>query len=524
MQIVIDRGVVTPPPVRTRPDWLGRVALLVLGVVTVLSVVRAFGPLTYPGDIWRQSDTASMARNYAEHGLNLFLPQINWGGAGPGYVESELPIMPWLTGVLYTLFGEHEVFGRLVSLAFMLLATWAFWGLAKRILPPTAARWALIAWAVSPAFMRWGTAFMPEATVLAFTLLALLAFCRWLQEDRARWLVATTAAISLAGLAKPTSLHVGLVMALWLLVGARQRLRRPTLYLSGLASLVLPVLWMRYAAGLHETYGNTFGVLSGGDSKFATWAMLTSPELYLGNLRTETLFVYGVVGLPFALLGAAWLWRHRRGAVAAPFLLAGTIGLAFYYLLLGRYTGSDLGIQYHVYSLPYAAIAVGIGVVGAQRLLRRRVLGGAARSSRALFGLLGVLTVLALGAQSVNVLRQSFDPGAGVLGTCATQLAAVSAPEDLVVVGTDSTTTMDGVANNFQEPVVLYRADRYGWVLAADQYTPRNLETDRAQGARWFVNPVPSQIGPLSGWLADNAQQVGSAATTGCDVWRLLPS
>ncbi|WP_181783430.1 glycosyltransferase family 39 protein [Pseudonocardia pini] len=510
----------SPPPVRTRADWLGRAAALVLGIVTVLSVVRAFGPLTYPGDLWRQSDTASMARNYAEHGPHLFLPQINWGGNGPGYVESELPIMPWLTGILYTLFGEHEVLGRLVSLAFMLLATWAFWGLAKRILPPAAARWALIAWAVSPAFMRWGTAFMPEATVLAFTMLALLAFCRWLQEDRPVWLVATAAAVAMAGLAKPTSLHVGLVMGVWLLLSARDRLRRPSLYLAGLAALVLPVLWLRYAAGLHETYGNTFGVLSGGDSKFATLDMLLSPDLYLGNLRTEVIFLYGVVGVPFALLGVAWLWRLRRGAVAAPFLLAGALGLLVYYLALGRYTGSDLGIQYHVYSMPYAAAAVGIGVVAAQRLLRRRV-GGA------LLGLLGVLTVMALGAQSVNVFRQSLTDDAGVLGTCATQLAAVSAPDDLVVVGTDSTTTMDGVSNNFQEPVVLYRADRYGWVLAADRYLPEALASDEVRGARWFVNPVPGQLpagSPLATWLADNGQQVRTAQADGCDVWRLLPS
>jgi hypothetical protein len=314
VQFLIDRGAVTPPPVRTRPDRLGRAALLVLGVMTALSVVRAFGPLTYPGDLWRQADTASMARNYAEHGLHLFLPQINWGGNGPGYVESELPIMPWLTGVLYSLVGEHEFLGRLVSLAFMLLATWAFWGLATRILPPAAARWALIAWALSPAFMRWGTAFMPEATVLAFTMLALLFFCRWLREDRIGWLVATAGAVSLAGLAKPTSLHVGLVMGLWLLVSARDRLRRPSLYLAGIAALVLPVLWLRHAAALHETYGNTFGVLSGGDSKFATLSMLLGPDLYLGNLRTEAIFLYGVTGVPFALLGAVWLWRHRRGA------------------------------------------------------------------------------------------------------------------------------------------------------------------------------------------------------------------
>ena len=83
MQLV-DRPPTAVAPERRRPDLLGRVAALVLLVVTTLSVVRAFGPLTYPGDIWRQSDTASLARNYAEHGLNLFMPQINWGGNGPG--------------------------------------------------------------------------------------------------------------------------------------------------------------------------------------------------------------------------------------------------------------------------------------------------------------------------------------------------------------------------------------------------------------------------------------------------------
>ncbi|MEU7817543.1 glycosyltransferase family 39 protein [Pseudonocardia sp. NPDC049154] len=515
MQLDIDRPPTAAAPERPRPDLLGRVAVLVLGVVTVLSVVRAFGPLTYPGDIWRQSDTASMARNYAEHGLNLFMPQINWGGNGPGYVESELPIMPWLTGILYTLFGDHEFLGRLVSLVFMLLATAAFWGLAKRILPPTAARWALIAWAVSPAFMRWGTAFMPEATVLAFTLLALLAFCRWLQEDRPVWLVAAAGAVSLAGLAKPTSLHVGLVMALWLLLAARDRLRRPSVYLAGLAALVLPVLWLRHASSLYETYGNTFGVISGGDDKFGNLAMWLGADFYLGNLRSEVLFIYGVVGVPFALLGAVWLWRHRRGAPAAPFLLAGAVALVVYYFAVGRYSGSDLGIQYHVYSLPYAAVATGIGVVAAQRLLRGRL-------APRMVAALGVLAVLALGAQSVNVFRQSFDPDAGTLGTCATQLAAVSRPGDLVVVGTDSTTTMDGVANNYQEPVILYRADRYGWVLAADQYDPARLAGMQAQGARWFVNPVPEQLtGPLTSWLRDNAEQVRTTAFDGCDVWAL---
>lgn len=60
--------------------------------------------------------------------MNLFFPQINWGGNGPGYVETELQLMPWLTGGLYLIFGEREFLGRLVSLAFMVAAAAAFLG------------------------------------------------------------------------------------------------------------------------------------------------------------------------------------------------------------------------------------------------------------------------------------------------------------------------------------------------------------------------------------------------------------
>jgi hypothetical protein len=108
------------PPAHPR-DLLGRLVVGVLVAVTVLSVIRCFGPLSYPGDIWRQADTATIARNFARNGMDLFFPQIDWGGAGPGYVETELPLMPWLTGALYLVFGEQEWLGRLVSLVFMLV-------------------------------------------------------------------------------------------------------------------------------------------------------------------------------------------------------------------------------------------------------------------------------------------------------------------------------------------------------------------------------------------------------------------
>ncbi|MCE3555475.1 glycosyltransferase family 39 protein [Pseudonocardia sp. RS11V-5] len=508
--------------------------LAIAAVVIALSIARAFAPMTaYPGDIWRQSDTATIARNFAANGMNIFFPQINWGGAGPGYVEAEFQLMPWLTALTYLVFGEHIVLGRLISLAFMLLAAAAFWGLARRLLPATAARWALAAFLLSPAFMRWGTAFMPEATVLAFYLLALLGFCRWLQEDRPILLVWAAAATSAAALVKPTSLHIGLVIGLWVAFIARDRLRRPSLYVAGVAALVAPVLWLRHAAGLHATYGNTFGVISGGDSKWGSLSLWLSPAFYLGNFRTETIFIYGLVGLPLAVLGVLWLWRRRSsrratseasagawsaGVSPLPLLGAGAIALTLYYFAAGRYTSTDLGIQYHVYSLPYAAMAVGAGIVVALGWARARLNGPATVGAGA------VLAVL-LGAQGVNVFAQSLQDRAGVFGSCAIALDAVSTPSDLAVVSTTSRTVEDGVTNNYQEPIVFFLADRKGWSLPADRHTPEEVARLRAAGARFLVvgdrQLVPTG-GPLAAWLADNASQLRSIEQDGCGVWDLV--
>lgn len=508
---------------RRTVDELGRWVVVVLVVVAALSVARAFGPLTYPGDIWRQSDTATIARNFARDGMQLFWPQIDWRGAGPGYVETELPLMPWLAAALYLVFGEHPSLGRLVSLAFTVVAAAAFWGLARRLLPLGAARWALVAFALSPVVMRWGTAFMPDATSLAFTVLALLFFCRWLAEDRGVLLAVAAAATSMAALVKPTALNVGLIMGLWLLLTHRDRFRRPSLYVAGVAALILPALWLRHAAHLHAVYGNTFGVLSGGDSKWGSVALWLTPDFYLGNIKAESLFVYGLVGVPFALIGVVWLWRRRRtGSPTAAFLIAGTVGLAIYYAAVGRYSSSDLGLQYHVFSLPYAAIAVGAGVTAVLRWCAARTRRPA--GARQTVTVLAVVFVLALGTQSAYVLARSFTDDSGSLGVCATALDRVSAPSDLVVVGTTSTSVVNGVTNNFEEPIVFFQADRKGWSLPADQYEPNLVAAYQHQGARYFVNPEADllpQNSPLARWLDSHATVLDTSGRDGCDVWSL---
>lgn len=481
-------------------------------VVVVLSVVRVFGPMTYSGDIWRLADTASIARNFAENGMRLFYPQINWGGAGPGYVETEFQLLTWLAAACYLVVGEHEWIGRLLSLIFALVGTAAFWGLARRTLPPAAARWAVIAFVVSPLFMRYASAFMPDVTALAFFLLAMLAFRLWLDEDRPRWLVAAAAAVSLAALVKPTSLIIGPILLVWVLSTDRSRLRRPSLYIAGVAALVAPALWLVHANGLYRTYGNTFGVLSGGDDKFGGVGQWLKPAFYIGNVYLEAVWVLGVVGVPLALIGLVLVWRGRRDYA---FVIAAIVTIVAYFFAVARY--SQNAPQYHIYALPFAALLVGLGTAAAGRWAGPRLPLLVRRTAV-------VVIVGAFLAGSVTVFAGSLRDTSAALGVCASELDEVSAPGDLVVVDTTSVALDNGVPNNWQQPVVFYRADRKGWSLAADQLAPANLEADRNMGARFFVDVDPALVpagSPLAGWLAANARSLRTSAADGCGIWSL---
>jgi 4-amino-4-deoxy-L-arabinose transferase-like glycosyltransferase len=498
---------------RLRDDRFGRCVLGVVGIITALSVTRALLPMPWLGDIWRAADTATIARNFYRGNMNLFFPQINWGGNGPGYVETELQIFPWVAAALYHLVGENAWVGRLISVALTLIAAAAFWGLARRVLPPTAARWALLAFVVSPAIMTWGNAFMPDITALAFYVLTLLAFQRWLTEDRKIWLAATASAAAAAALVKPTSLHIGLVLLIWLLIADRSRFRRPLLYVAAVGALAPVAVWLWHAGNLYRTYGNTFGVISGGDSKFGNLALWTSAQFWTGNASIEAVLVLGVAGVPIALLGAWTAWRDRGPVLLA----AGLPALAVFYAAVARYS-MELGPQYHVFSVPFAAILIGLGLVALERWLTQKKVSQRGRA------VLAVVAATALSAMSVVVFAQSFTDRSDVLATCSRVLAEVSAPDDLVVVGTTSLRIDDGIVNNFEEPTVFYLADRKGWVLPVDRQEPDLVASYVEDGARWIVTPsstLASPGSPLHQWLSDNAQQVRSSDADGCDVWSL---
>jgi 4-amino-4-deoxy-L-arabinose transferase-like glycosyltransferase len=201
-------------------------------------------------DSWsyRQSDIAMVARNFYQHGYDILSPRIDYGGAQPGYVGMEFPVVPFIGAALYQPFGEREAIGRAVSLIFFMLSVPPLFLLVEMIANKRTALLAICLYTLMPLTIFCGRSFISDMAANSFSIWAVWLFARWLQDrSRWRWFAAalTTAA---AVLTKAPYVIVGFPMA-YLAVkrfGVGAFIRRE-LWLYSFLALVPSVLWYSYA-------------------------------------------------------------------------------------------------------------------------------------------------------------------------------------------------------------------------------------------------------------------------------------
>lgn len=352
--------------------------------------VDVWRPVDQP--YWRECDIASIARNFYREGMSLFYPRVDWRGDGPGYAEMEFPVYPWSIAVLYKFFGFHEVFGRLLSYAFSLMAMGIFFLLARYLLPAAGAIAASLFFALSPLVIRISNSLQPDGLMFLFYLMAIYAFIRWLDDDS--WISYGVAVIatSLAILAKATAAHVGLFFALLVLnEQGLAALRKLRIWVFAAASLFPPLLWYTHAYNLWLIYGNSLGLSN--ESHWIGLDILTDPSPILGNVVSEIFAVWMGTGLVVAAFGAF----AGRSARVVKYVLFWLTSLGVFYLVAAGTTGDSWAAYYHVVSVPPAAILVGLGADALMRIMVRLRL-------RVVLGLVGLALAVVLGISRVPAL------------------------------------------------------------------------------------------------------------------------
>ncbi|WP_257929429.1 ArnT family glycosyltransferase [Synechococcus sp. CC9605] len=445
-----------------------RRAWLPIAMGSLLRLVQIWMPVLGVHS-WRQADTAAMARHFSLAGTPIWLPQVDWGGASAGFVESEFPLYPFLVSRLYGLVGLHEWLGRGLSVFCSALTIWLVMRLGRRWFNPEAGWWAGLAFAIAPLGVYFGRAFQAEALLLICAAGALESLSLW-RERRLPWALALSwVCFTSAGLIKVIPLlWLGLPLLVVQLSSNPQGqappqqtlpslvlrlLGRPGFWLYIGTSLMAIAGWYWHAHQLGQASGLSFGFWGSGADR-SSISLLLDLNGWINLLVRLSLRLLALVGVPFLLIGLRASWRSGGGQIA----ISGLVGVLLCTIATMR--SSTIHEYYQLPLLLFSSPLIGLGW---QTWHQRRP----RWQPRLLIGLALVVSLTVLSLDYWAVEHRQRDAWMPLALTIRRDL-----PSEARIVSVTST-----------DPTLLNLARRQGWLISSKQLTPERLQRWKRSGA-----------------------------------------
>lgn len=418
---------------------------------------------------WRQADTASIARNFNENGFNILYPQIDWRGNTAGYVESEFQAYPFLVSILYAVFGENNMWGRLLSVIFSIFTIYGLFLLVRKIINENIALWSAFIYAVIPLNIYYARAFMPESMMLMCIVYGIYFFVKWSDESKIKFLLYSALFISLSILLKIPTLYIGLPILFLAFPKYSLRLfTNLTLWFYAVLIIIPAAIWYWHAHNLYLQTGLSFGIWGFGEDKWGNFELLISPDFY------NTVFFKSIAErhltwagfLPFA--AGLFVKREHRNEKLFDYWL---ISVLIYFFIAA---GGNKSHEY--YQLPFILPA---SVFAAKAFAKYLPLNNihlsfTANKLRYTFFTLCLILIPVLSYLRVANFMKGEDPKA-VVFLMTEEVKKNTSSNDLIV------TLCDG------NPVYLYLSDRKGWFLTQLNFEFENIDSLKNLGAKYIA-------------------------------------
>lgn len=422
----------------------------------------------------RQSASAFMARNFAEGRSPWYLPaQDELRGGRRGVFLLEFPLSAYLTGILWKCCGGNlDAWGRGVNLAWWLVALISFHSLLKRWHHREVALGGTLAMALAPIGLWLGHSFHVETSLVAFSLLSLLALERALgRPSWSRWLC-WGLSITVLGLGKIYLFYLLPVQAwrLWTYPPGNRGARFGTATMVGLLAMIPVVAWYGYTLTAawgwwqlqpEEVY---FSIVRSGATNSWPHPLLLDPNFYkqlLDDLVTEALTP---IGIGLAVLGLS----HPKARSYWPWMLCAGI---FVMVLPRKFYEME---YYWGNLLPLLCAIAGLGWQRLTQLSWQRWQVGLVVGIWALFSIrLGIGAAYVIPPEDRGVL-----------------LAADSVQR--LVPSEASVVTLHGTC-----PILLYYCDRTGYLLDLRRDISEQFAEYQTKGIEYFVVANLSQLPEL---------------------------
>lgn len=451
--------------------------LVLLSIILHLPFLFTRPDLTY---LWRQSDTAAVARNFIEEDGNLFLPRVDVRGNLTGITGMEFPFYNYIVSLLYRVFGVWDPLGKWVSLACSTIALTVFYRFALLLGGPVAAGYAALTLLSSKLFFQLGSMVMPDMMAMAFHVLSAYFFVRFLDSDKSSLLVASSASFMLATLLRPYHGAAGIFMMLYLI--HRQGLKallNLKWYAFGFISCLPLIGWYAfYSPRLSADYGLTNYFFMGKPLR-QTWLEILAGEINPMHL-VEVLF-QSYLNWACLLILLVFLYvtfQKKKSPMpdwASPGYVFPLLGTALLVIISLVLTGGKHFFIHSYYMLPivpYLSVLFGLGMHSIQTYCANE---SKRHVNRGLYvhRLLIVVPVLSLLVQYSTAYTKTW------VGNPIHQLEPfvdMHVPKDALIV------TDDG------NPITMYFAHRKGWAIGNEALLDLgHVDRLKSEGAGYLV-------------------------------------
>ncbi len=410
---------------------------------------------------WRQADTAAISRNFIKEGFHPLTPRsdsyiaLTQGNIfNPNrYFFAEFPLYNILTYPLYTYFGVHEAYARLVSIFAAAFTTVFLFLLVRSYASMRIAFFAALFFAILPFNIYFGRVIMPDPLYIMFSVGTLYFVSVWIKRNSLWFAVLSGLFWSGAILTKPYALILGLPIAYFLLVGFRSSLlKKINLYIFLILSFVPYFLWRSHILQHPEGMFETNWLFNQGDIRFTgayfRWLIFERMNRLIFATGGFVLFWLGVVTM-------------KKKALAEWFYYFWLVGIAVYFVVLAR--GN---VTHDYYQLPLVPVGCVFMAYGIEFLLTYGK-GFVQKVLNIGVALVLIVLMLAFGWYEVRGYFNINHPEIIEAGQAVDRLL----PQDAKV-----------IAPYQFDPAFLYQTNRYGWTN--DDKVPRYIK----EGATHLVS------------------------------------
>jgi hypothetical protein len=455
-------------------DKNSKYAILIIISGFIARLINVTGPILEVA-MWRQCATASIARNFYYHGMNIFYPQVLTGGATEGYIgETEFHLYPFTIAILYKFFGVHEYLGRLVSILAFCGGAFFLYKLARKYTNEMIAIIALLFYTFNPYIFFYSRAFQPESTMLFLSITMLYFFSEWIDKEGWWRFALMTLCATAAFLVKIPTICLGLPLLYLCLKKYRINfLLQWRLWLFAVISLVPIILWCK-----HSSYLKSMNGLSWGNFYLSSYLIYIDPQFYVKVFFTEVVekcLIY--IGGIFLVLGIVFTFRNKEIRFIHYWLLA---IIAFFFI------GAEKTAHHTYYTIPIiapASVLVGYTISNSVKLINEYKVTG---KTRVVLLILFVSMAASLPFISYHKItgrykakRLAKDYSIYEVGKEADEIL----PKDSLIVGC-----------LWGGPEILYYSNRRGWAMNIIGCSIGSIEDLRQKGAKYFVTTAQEAI------------------------------